>query len=176
MLCAMNILGYSTGNVLLMSITPEWVSIKPITAIAFIMLSIALLHRVMNKRDVIVPLFTSLFTLALMFVSVMLYISAYMADSVNVSEPYTITDGCPSWGTIICIVILATTILRSIYHEVKFRNSMIVVGLMSVFAILGYVIDVPAMYFYYEDTSTGMSVITAIYTLAVSCVMKYLYA
>ncbi|MBU1032386.1 MAG: hypothetical protein ABII13_01690 [Patescibacteria group bacterium] len=169
-------LGWFLDVPLLKSILPQWVTMKFSTALAFALSGITLYLIFLCKRNsetahVLLPL-SSLFILLLMlvlFLSVVFGIKSGIEDLFvreDAGAVYTTVPGRPSIGTMIDFILIALLGLTAVFkvkrHRMFLRWGGGAISVIGVIAILGYVFNVPELYYTVENVSTAMALHTAI--------------
>jgi len=154
--------GWSIGKHYLVSVSPAWVSIKPLTALCFIFSGISMIFHVYQKprmRDFVAGWFNcisiGIATAWLSNKETLNIITNY--EELRGLEPYTFIEGLPSWMTILCFFLFSI----SYFFEEK-RPISIMLMVISVVAIIGYGVNVPLLFYYVPDFSTAMAIPTAV--------------
>lgn len=175
-------IGWVLDIPVLKSILPQWVTMKFTTAFSFFLSGIILyaLDKNVNGNDVwteaVLPI-TSLVILLLMaslFASVLFGISTgienlfvrEMADALKSSKP-----GQPSIGTMVNFILIAITGISAITktEDLKLYTliSGVIVTVIGTIALVGYLMNLPVLYYYVEGVSSAMAVHTAILFLLI---------
>lgn len=136
---------------------PEWVSMKVTTATAVLLVCMSELLR---KREAACWTFA---LAAMVLVGSAMGAAASSTPIGNEPNPVmSIAEGIPSWGTMIALTLAVVGQVTDL-HGYRIRGSLgkILVG-VGVIAICGYIVSVPAMYYYFPELSTAMALHTAV--------------
>lgn len=162
---------------ILKSISPDWISMKFGTAIAFVASGITLYFIARAKEGAfdqaqVVLFVTSLTIILLMgtlFFSTLFGIHTGAEDlfvkELNLSEK-TIVPGRPSLPTMVNFILIAlagilTTLnLKKLQPKLKIIG--LAVGMTGAAAIAGYIINAPLLYYFIEGVNSAMALHTAI--------------
>ena len=163
------LVGWSQGDKLLKSWLPERISMHYSTAICFILTSISMLilsRNKINKGYLYVA--TSFVSSIVIFIMGGQFLSAYFSDLIKFhiggvvsDESSQVVNGIPSLGTITlfcmfnlrCLMILSESSMEKMAHNLFLWITLS--GIVS--AIFGHIFDIPALYFYYPNSSSGMA-------------------
>jgi len=173
----MVIIGWIFNISLLKSIMPGWVSMKFDTAIAFILSGITLYFIVravegeFDKAQVVLSI-TSLIIVLLMGT---LFFSALLEIRTGVEDLFikeaagtikTVTPGRPSVPTMLNFILIASAGILTTLNPDNLRSKLkiigVIVGLIGALAIIGYIIDVPILYYYIEGINSAVALNTAV--------------
>ena len=161
-------IGWAFGNVGLTSLGAGHVSMKPITAICFIVCATMYITR----EDVAVYLGGILFALSnttLASYAVNNLPPSFLTwDEDKAQMIDTVTGGVPSILTLVFFTMCSLTVFDEIL-ELRLSR---VIKWLSIVVLLGHAVDVPIMYAYFENYSTGMAIHTAILFLHVSYLIE----
>ena len=173
----MVIVGWFLGIPILTSILPQWVTMKFSTALSFLMSGISLffIARVVegkpNIAQVVLP-FTSLVILLLMATllwSVVIGVRTGIEDLfVQETEGAvkTTTPERPSSGTMVDFILVGVAGVIALFNHRSLKKYLKgigwVVAVIGGFAVLGYIINAPFLYYTIQQWSTAMALHTAI--------------
>ncbi len=162
---------------ILKSISPGWVSMKFDTAIAFVLSGISLYFIVraiegeFDKAQVVLSI-TSLIIMLLMGI---LFFSAILKIHTGIEELFiketmlaakTVAPGRPSVPTIISFILIASAGIFTILNPDKLQSKLkiigLIVGVIGLLAVVGYIINSPALYYYVEGVNSAMACHTAV--------------
>jgi hypothetical protein len=162
---------------ILKSLSPNWVSMKFDTAIAFVLSGISLYFIVrategeFDKAQVVLSI-TSLIIILLMgilFSSAILKVRTGVEDlfiKETVGAAKTVTPGRPSIPTMINFVLIAFAGIFTMFNPQTLRTQLRIIGLaigvIGLLAIAGYIINSPALYYYVEGVNSAMACHTAV--------------
>ena len=160
------IVGWIIGNTFLMNIKANYVPMMFETALLFLITAIAFVRNYSN------------FLLGITFSTVVYTIIAayFTSDSFlcflpfffnEQSSSYTYHQGIPSIATLFNFLLISLTGLFKKFRKLIGKTIMIV----SSIAFVGYLFNIPFLYFYVEDLSTGMAVHTSILFLHLGLVL-----
>ena len=157
-LSGLTLVGHFFDYPLLASGSSEWVTMKLVTAVSFLMTAIAGLCR----KHLHLTFALGLTTLMLLTAHMGGFIAGGNVSIIEAADmPYTVAAGVPSWATV--FVLGAASILRIGHLKAPTLLSLILCALGGL-AIFGYVIDSPTLYFFVPAISTAMALTTAIAT------------
>lgn len=170
--------GWFAGIPILTSILPFWVTMKFSTAFSFFLSGLILyfinLH--LKKKgefsDIVIPL-SSFIVFLLM---VILLISTFIGVRTGIEDLFveeatgavkTTTPGRPSIGTMASFVLMSLTGFLAMLNIQNINKIILGIGKMVTtlgsIAILGYIINMPFLYYHIEGWSTAMAFHTAIF-------------
>ena len=165
----------------LKSILPVWVTMKFTTALSFTLSGITLFfiaQMIQGKRalaQVIIPITTStiLIIMLTLLTSVFLGIRtgiedlfvAEVADAIQ-----TTTPGRPSVGTMLCFILVEASGFLAIFAPATLGGKLPTLGwsvvVLGGLAVIGYLVDVPMLYYTISEFSTAMAFHTALLFIA----------
>ena len=161
---------------ILKSVLPQWVTMKFITALCFLLSGIILYSAAKfkeEKADIIKIILIITGVALISLAGILLISSAFGAASSNATLFYkeeigavkTTAPGRPSIATmanfiLIGIAAILTAVQKRPTRIVKYLGCLVL--LLGLAAILGYILDVPALYFSFEGYSTAMAFHTAL--------------
>ena len=162
---------------ILKSISPNWISMKFDTAIAFFLSGISLYFIVraiegeFDKAQVVLSV-TSLIIMLLMGI---LFFSAILKVHTGIEELFiketaiaakTVTPGRPSVPTMINFILIAFGGIFTMFNPQTLRTQLRIIGLavgtIGLLAVAGYIINSPALYYYVEGINSAMACHTAV--------------
>jgi hypothetical protein len=169
--------GWFAGIPVLTSIMPQWVTMKFSTAICFVLSGVTLFliaNAVGGNREIakvvipigvvgIVLLMASL--LASTFLGVRTGIEDLFVEE-EAGAVMTTTPGRPSVGTMIDFILIAVAGMLTMIHPDRYTRVLQmfgwIVATMGGLALVGYIFNVPALYYTWKGLSTAMAIHTAI--------------
>lgn len=160
------ILGWGLNIELLKSIDSHWISIKPLTCVLFITsgLLLYLIHEkslANNKRQLFISSLTFLMfaiIFSLSWDSLHHFLHGDNYDNFKEQFYY------PGWITIVCFSLIAFRGLTYIFdtNKVKLVKSLgFIISMVGLSGICGYLFNLPKLYFYFNENSSGISIITS---------------
>ena len=176
-LAAAIIVGWIFNIGYLKSLSPNWVTMKITTSIIFIFSGMALYAISMSlegKFDIaqIVLSITSLVILlvmGIMFISTFFGVRTGVEDIIIHESSYTtktMIPGQPSIPTMLNFLLIATTAISTILNINRLHFILrfvgVWLGLTGLLALLGYIINVPLLYYFIEGRNSAMAFNTAI--------------
>jgi hypothetical protein len=170
------IIGWIFDIGILKSISSAWISMKFDTAVAFVLSGVALyfiaraVEGEFDKAQVVLSI-TSLIIILLMGT---LFFSAIFGVNTGAEELFikdnatnnkTIVPGQPSLPTMFSFVLIASagilTTLNPGNLRLKLKIIGAIVGLIGSLAVVGYIFNVPLLYYYIEEVNSAMACNTA---------------
>lgn len=160
----------------LKSISPAWVSMKITTAIAFVLGAIILyfIARAVEGDFGIAQVVLSVTSLLIILLMGTLFFSAVLEIRTGVEElfikdtpaaPMSVIPGRPSIPTMLNFLLIAAagilTTLNPANLRLKLKVIGLIIGLVGLFAVSGYIIDEPVLYYYVEGINTAIACHTA---------------
>lgn len=169
LLGAIVLAGWIYGIQELTSISQDWVTMKPLAAIGFILCGLVISfigeHRSRWREWALaVVSFQAMYLGAVLLVLQLFNASLGLEKLLfNESSPVHTVDNEPSIATAICLMLVGGAALgeflnKKIILEIFGASLMII----SSSAVIGYLIEEPAMFFFIEKHSTGMAFHTAL--------------
>jgi len=175
------IIGWSLDIDTLKSIIPDSVTMKFSTAVSFLMsgITIMLMNEWRNNNSEFSRIFLFAPLIIISFFMATLLVTTIMGTTTGVSNLFvqddsgaigTIKAGTPSVGTMINFILIITvgfiSLLLVQFAENKFKKFAIILGgivlVLGIIALLGYVIEEPALYYQIAGFSGAMAIHTAI--------------
>ena len=162
---------------ILTSILPHWVTMKFSTALSFVLSGIIVFvnSRYIFKESGLLQLILLATSFMVLLLMSSLLLSSISGISTGIEEFFVQEDsksvktvglGRPSLGTMVSFVLIAISGVAVLLEVTQVRgvlsNIGYIVTVLGSFAIIGYLIDLPILYFYHEEYSTGMAFHTAI--------------
>lgn len=154
----------------------SWISMKFDTAVAFLLSGISLYFIVrtqegeFDKAQVVISI-TSLIIMLLMgilFFSSIFRIQTGAEHLIFNEVPggvKTVIPGRPSIPTMFSFILVAIAGVLSILHLKNIRTTLVIIGLfvgiIGASAVLGYIINAPYLYYYFEGVNSAMAFLTA---------------
>ena len=170
-------LGWYFDIGILKSILPGWATMKFTTALCFSLSGVTLFFMVciiegeldLSRLAVSLSAFTVLLIMLILLFSSLLKIRTGMEDFFIKESPTVISmtiSGQPSMGTIVNFILIAVGGLLVILNPQSRKKILLVLGwvmtLVALTAVVGYLINVPSLYYALEDISNAMALHTAI--------------
>ena len=161
----------------LKSVSPAWVTMKLTTAIAFFLSGIVLYFIVRSMEGEFEKAHVALSISSLTIILLMgtLFFSALLkiptgVDDLFIKEPAgavkTVTPGRPSVPTMLNFMLMASAGIFTMLNPDKLRSKLRIIGLIvgttGAVAIVGYIINVPLLYYYIEGINSAIAFHTAI--------------
>ncbi|MGD0572620.1 MAG: hypothetical protein ABSB11_06325 [Sedimentisphaerales bacterium] len=162
---------------ILKSISPAWASMKFDTAIAFVLSGITLYFIVravegeFDKAQVVLSI-TSLIIILLMGT---LFFSAVLGVNTGAEELFikdkaadnkTIVPGQPSLPTMFNFILIASAGILTTLNPGNLRSKLkiigVIVGLIGTLAVVGYIFNVPYLYYFIEGVNSAIALHTAV--------------
>ncbi len=160
----------------LKSISPAWVSMKITTAIAFVLSAIILyfIARAVEGDFDIAQVALSITSLLIILLMGTLFFSAVLEIRTGVEElfiketaaaPMSVIPGRPSIPTMLNFLLIAgagiLTTLNPANLRMKLKVIGIIIGFVGLIAVIGYIINMPVLYYYVEGINTALACHTA---------------
>ena len=170
------IVGWVFDIAILKSIYPTWVAMKFITAAAFL-LSGLILYLIAKTREgwviakeiLPLPAVIIFLLMATLLVSAVFGIHTGIEDLFvreNVGAVMTIIPGSPAILTMIAFILIAVSGFLCHVNYGKFRKIFIVLGgivaAIGTIAMVGYILQIPVLYYYIPDKSGAIAVNTSV--------------
>jgi len=167
--------GWIFNIALLKSILPFWVTMKFSTALSFFFSGLILYFIIKSKpggsSQVVLPI-SALIILLLMgtlLTSVILNVRTGIEDLFVQEEEdaiKTTTPGRPSIGTMVNFILISVAGIVTMFGALHLKRYLTylgsIVGIIGIIAILGYIFNLPVLYYAVEDFSTAMAFHTAL--------------
>ena len=170
-------LGWYFDIGILKSILPVWVTMKFTTALCFSLSGVTLFFMVriiegeldLSRLMLSLAAFTVLLIMLILLFSSLLKIRTGMEDFFIKESSAVISmtiPGQPSMGTIVNFILIAVGGLLVILNPQRRKKLLLTLGwvitLVALTAIVGYIINVPSLYYAFEDISNAMALHTSI--------------
>lgn len=159
-------LSWVVGFTFFTNLNKDFVTMKFGTAFVFLVSCLMLSHKTLEK----------FFSGVIVTIAFSIVMSVYCLDnnicffpSFETAPILTYKPGLPSIGTVICFLLVAISVF------VERREIGSAINLFAGISILGYLLDMPLLYFYIPNFSTAMAVHTAIFFIHIGYVVKYKY-
>jgi hypothetical protein len=162
---------------ILKSISPNWISMKFDTAIAFFLSGITLyfiaraIECQFDKAQVVLSI-TSLIIILLMGI---LFFSAILGVHTGAEELFiketvlaakTVMPGRPSIPTMVNFILIALAGIFTMFNSGTLRAQLriigLIIGIIGASAVIGYIINVPILYYYVKGINSAMACHTAV--------------
>ncbi len=161
---------------MLKQISPTWVSMKLSTALSFLSSGfiLYLMNDVRKRNSELARLLLPSPTLFVLFFMGILLVSSLIDVRTGIEDLFvregeavkSVTPGRPSIGTMISFILIVIASLTSLRNVATLNKQLSVVGLtvavIGALAIVGYIVNLPALYYSVEGWSTAMALHTAI--------------
>lgn len=161
----------------LKSISPDWISMKFDTALCFFLSGISLyfIARAQEGARDLAQVWLCVTSLIIVLFMGVLFFSALLgvhtgAEDLFIKETKlaakTVIAGRPSFPTMISFLFLALAGIVTMLNIKNLRLNLkiigIIIGLTGLVAVMGYVINIPLLYYYIQDVNSAMAIHTAI--------------
>jgi len=164
------------GIPILTSLSPNLVSMKFFTAVSFLFSGIILfMFSYSEKKSSFSEILIAFFSFAILLIMLLLIISAIFRIIIGVEQLFikegygtikSVTPGMPSIPTMINFILIALAGILAIFIPLKIKKVQIItgviIGAIGFVAVLGYILNIPFVYYYIEGINTGMALNTAI--------------
>lgn len=162
---------------ILKSILPVWVTMKFTTALSFFLSGIILYFLASSEAGSaeIAKIVLPLMTLFIFLIMVTLLVSTFVGIRTGVEDLFvketegavkSVTPGRPSVGTMINFICIAIAGIFTMLDLTKLKPNVQIIGwivfVVGGVAVIGYIINVPLLYYTLERYSTAMALHTAI--------------
>ncbi len=170
------IIGWVYNIPVLKSISPEWISMKFVTAVGFVLSGVILYFvlRALEGEFDWAQVMLSIASFILILLMGSLFFSAIFKINMGVENLFikdttvnakTVVPGRPSIPAMISFLLIAfagiSTTLHSRNLRSKLRLAGIVIGSVGMVAVAGYVIDKPVLYYFLEGVNSAIALNTA---------------
>lgn len=162
----------------LISINPNWVTMKLITALSFFLSGIILYFivcKIEGGRSVLDQIILTISTILILFFMLNLLMSSFFNFSTGIEHLFvyelndavkTTIPGRPSIGTMINFIMVSIAGILSLFEVKNISHKIYLIGIMVLIvgcvAVLGYIASVPLLYYTITGYSTAMALHTAI--------------
>jgi len=172
----MVMVGWVLNIPVLTSILPQWVTMKFTTALSFLLSGITLYYvtKAVNKEREVAQIVLPITTLLVLLLMATLLISVFVGVRTGIEDLFvketadaikTTTPGRPSAGTMIDFILVAIAGILTMFNLPSLKKTLFVIGwLVSIVGgvgILGYILNIPLLYYTLEGWSTAMALHTA---------------
>ncbi|MBF0522567.1 MAG: hypothetical protein HQL24_05870 [Candidatus Omnitrophica bacterium] len=170
------IIGWIFNIPFLKSLSPSWVTMKFVAAVAFLLSGVSLYFIVRAKQGLFDQAQVILFIVALILVlymglflfSILFKIETNIEDLLihDANPVKTAAPGQPSLFTIINFLLIALADIFTILNPERLASKLRVIGFLvgaiGAIAVMGYILNVPILYYYMPGFNTAMACHTAI--------------
>ena len=171
------IIGWFFDIGILKSISPAWVSMKFDTAIAFVLSGITLyfIVRAVEGEFDKAPVVLSITSLIIILLMGTLFFSAVLGINTGAEELFvkdkttnvkTVVAGQPSVPTMFNFILIASAGILTTLNPVNLRSKLkiigVIVGLIGTLAVVGYIVNVPYLYYFIEGVNSAIALHTAV--------------
>lgn len=162
----------------LISINPNWVTMKLITALSFFLSGIILYFivcKIEGGESVLDQIILTISTILILFFMLNLLMSSFFNFSTGIEHLFvdelndavkTTIPGRPSIGTMINFIMVSIAGILSLFEVKNISHKIYLIGIMILIvgcvAVLGYIASVPLLYYTITGYSTAMALHTAI--------------
>lgn len=165
---------------ILTSILPQWVTMKFSTALSFFLSGITLyfIVEVIEGKEELPETVISVTVLLILALMASLLASVLVGVKSGIEDLFvkeaadavrTTTPGRPSVGTMASFILMATAGILSITNSENIQKYSkrigITIGILAIIALIGYMFNVPLLYYTVEGWSTAMAIHTALFFL-----------
>jgi hypothetical protein len=161
---------------MLKSLSPDWVSMKFSTAVAFAASGVSLYYivRVLENEFDMAQVVLSLTSLTITLLMGVLFFSAILGIPTGIENLFvketgeikSVAPGQPSVPTMINFLLMALAAILALQHPARLLRKLkiigIIVGLTGALAAAGYVFNMPLLYYYLEGVNSAMALHTAL--------------
>lgn len=161
---------------MLKQISPTWVSMKLSTALSFLSSGfiLYLMNDLRKRNSELARLLLPSPTLFVLFFMGILLVSSLIDVRTGIEDLFvregeavkSVTPGRPSIGTMVSFMLIVIASLASLRNAATLNKQLSVIGLtvavIGALAIVGYIVNLPALYYSVEGWSTAMALHTAI--------------
>jgi len=170
-------IGWIGGIPILASVSPDWVTMKFSTALAFAVSGVSLyaLARAREGALDVAQVVLSLTSLILVLLMGVLFFAALLridtgAENLIVKEPpatvKTVFPGRPSLPTMVSFLLVAAAGIAMLVRPARagplLKGLGIAVGAIGAVGALGYLVGAPTLYYFWEDVNSAMACATAV--------------
>jgi len=179
-----NIIGWIFDISILKSIHPNWVTMKVFTSLMFIIsgMTILLVYRLRyNNGEPKEYIMLSLLSPVMIAIIAITGLTPLANGLINEMEGAikTVSPNQPSLGTLLAFTFVAINgfilfFVRSkvTYYIGAFGRCILLIGSL---ALLGYIVNKPALYYFIPEISTGMAIHTAILFVLIGLAFQFTY-
>lgn len=151
---------------IILTVMENCVSMKPSTAMSFILASFIAIIINSDYRRHTIELASFVFALSLQITGMLLAQVTGLTTGINLipvghdTSMYTVHPHLPSVGTMIAFIFITTMGISFLLKKPSYfaARALLVIGLV---ALTGYVCEIPLLYYYVPELSTGMAIHTA---------------
>ena len=170
-------LGWYFNVGILKSILPIWPTMKFTTAICFSLSGVILFFmvRILEGEIDFSRLIVSVAVFAILLIMLILFFSSLLGIHTGLEDLFfkestvaviTTMPGIPSLGTMVNFILIAVSGLLVILNSQRCKKSLLVLGWVitpvALVAVVGYIINVPSLFYAFEGISNAMALHTAI--------------
>ena len=173
----MVIIGWIFDIGILKSISPEWVSMKLSTAIAFVLSGVTLyfISRAREGEFDIAQVVLSITSLTIVLLMGIFFFSALLNMNTGTEDLFvreeagavkTVVPGRPSVPTILNFLFIGAAGVLTILNPKKLRSKLriigLIVGIIGAVPVVGYIIKVPLLYYFIDGINSAIAFNTAV--------------
>ena len=161
---------------ILKQISPTWVTMKLSTALSFLSSGfiLYLMNDLRKRNSELARLLLPSPTIFVLFFMGILLVSSLIDVRTGIEDLFvredeavkSVTPGRPSLGTMVSFMLIVVASLASLRNHVTLDKQLSIIGLTIAvtggLAIVGYIVDLPTLYYAVEGWSTAMALHTAI--------------
>lgn len=173
---------------ILKSILPMWVTMKFSTALCFLISGLTIISIAgMKKYPGLAQISLSMTTMLLMLFMASLFLSSFLGMRTGIEELFiketqeairTTVPGRPSLGTMINFILIAIAGIAAMFRWAQLKVFLMFIGrtvmVIGGIAVLGYVLNLPPLYYAFEGLSTAMACHTALLFMIVGMSLIFL--
>jgi hypothetical protein len=160
---------------ILKQISPAWVTMKLSTALSFLSSGfiLYLMNDLRKRNSELARLLLPSPTMFVLFFMGILLVSSLIDVRTGIEDLFvkedeavqSVTPGRPSIGTMVSFILIVIASLASLRNAATLNKRLSVVGLtivvIGVLAVVGYIVNLPMLYYAVEGWSTAMALHTA---------------
>jgi len=171
------IIGWFFNIPILTSILPQWVTMKFTTALSFLMSAIILyiVSKYKKEESDIAQIILLVSAMIVFLIMGILLLSIFTDIRTGIEDLFiqesedavkTTVPGRPSAGTMVNFIIISIAGILAMFNPANLKKYLLgfgwIISVVGVLAVLGYIIDVPLLYYTLEGWSTAMAFHTAV--------------
>ena len=173
----MVIIGWIFDIGILKSISPEWVSMKLSTAVTFVLSGVSLyfIARAREGEFDIAQVVLSITSLIIVLLMGIFFFSALLKINTGVEDLFikeqagavkTVVPGRPSVPTMLNFLFIAAAGVLTMLNPKKLRSKLriigLIVGIIGAVPVVGYIINVPLLFYFIEGINSAVAFNTAV--------------
>jgi hypothetical protein len=171
------IIGWIFNIGILKSISPEWVSMKLATAVAFVLSGVTLyfIAKAREGEFDIAHVVLSITSLLIVLIMGILFFSALLKINTGAEDLFikeqagavkTVVPGQPSVPTMLNFLFIAAAGVLTMLNPKELRSKLriigLIVGIIGTVPVVGYIISVPLLYYFIDGINSAIAFNTAV--------------